>query len=439
VAKFHHFGVPTRDQHEGEMHIEGAKVYVTDPEQHPYNVEFVRCEPDCPMPEIIQTTPHAGFVVDDLEAAVEGQEVVLPITAIDESLSIAFIKDGDALLELMQGETPKKKKWINEPENVVQELLEGMVLANQGTIKLEGSNLVVRATPKPDDKVAIVTLGGSGHEPALSGYVGEGMLDISVPGEIFAAPGRPRVIEALRSVNRDAGVLFVVLNHAGDVLTANMVMKMVEKEGLNVKQVLTHEDISDDDPADGPPERRGLSGCLIVIKCAGAAAEAGRSLDEVVAIAQRVQDNMATLAVATSAATHPSTGDVIAEVPEGQMCVGMGQHGEAGGGMQEMKTADETADIMLPLLLADRGIEAGDKVLVMINGVGSTTLMEQYCVLRRCKQLLDERGIEMVDALCGEFLTVQEMGGFQMVVCKMDDELVELWKAPCDTPALTVK
>ena len=104
-----------------------------------------------------------------------------------------------------------------------------------------------------------------------------------------------------------------------------------------------------------------------------------------------------------------------------------------------MKTADETADIMLPLLLADRGIEAGDKVLVMINGVGSTTLMEQYCVLRRCKQLLDERGIEMVDALCGEFLTVQEMGGFQMVVCKMDDELVELWKAPCDTPALTVK
>jgi len=328
-----------------------------------------------------------------------------------------------------------KKKWINDPDNLVGELLEGMALANAKTIALEGNNLVVRATPKAQDKVAIVTHGGSGHEPALSGYVGDGMLDISVPGEIFAAPGPPRVLEALRLVNRDAGILFVVLNHAGDVLAANMVMQMVEKEGLKVKQVLTHEDISDTDPA----ERRGLSGCLIAIKCAGAAAEQGKSLDEVLAIAQRVQDNMATLAVATSAATHPSTGDVIAEVPEGEMCVGMGQHGEAGGGMQDMKSADDTADIMLPLLLEDRGIQAGDKVLVMINGVGSTTLMEQYCVLRRCKQILDEKGIEMARALCGEFLTVQEMGGFQMVICKMDDELLELWDAPCDTPALSVK
>jgi dihydroxyacetone kinase-like protein len=331
-----------------------------------------------------------------------------------------------------------KKKWINDAETLVSELLEGMVLANAGKIKLTGSNLVVRATPKPDDKVAIVTLGGSGHEPALSGYVGEGMLDISVPGEIFAAPGPPRVMEALRSVNRDAGTLFVVLNHAGDVMSANVVMQMAEKEGLNVQHVLTHEDISDEDPEDDEPQRRGLSGCLIVIKCAGAAAEAGRGLDEVQAIAQRVQDNMATLAVATSAATHPSTGEVIAEVPEGQMCVGMGQHGEAGGGMQEMRTADETAEIMLPLLLADRGITSGDQVLLMLNGVGSTTRMELYCVLRRCKQLLDEKGIETARTLVGEYLTVQEMGGFQMVVCKMDDELLELWDAPCDTPALTV-
>ncbi|MBL7222784.1 MAG: dihydroxyacetone kinase subunit DhaK [Candidatus Brocadiae bacterium] len=332
-----------------------------------------------------------------------------------------------------------KKKFINDPENVVNELLEGLVLANAGKVKLEGSNLVVRATAKPDDKVAIVTIGGSGHEPALSGYVGDGMLDISVPGEVFAAPGPPRVLEALESVNRDAGTLFVVLNHAGDVLSASTTMQMAERKGLNVKQVLTHEDISDEDPADGPPERRGLSGCLIAIKCAGAAAEQGKSLDEVLAIAQRVQDNMATLAVATSAATHPSTGDVIAEVPEGEMCVGMGQHGEAGGGMQPLNSADATADIMLPLLIEDRGIQAGDKVLVIINGVGSTTLMEQYCVLRRCKQILDEKGIELARSLCGEFLTVQEMGGFQVVVCKMDDELLELWDAPCDTPALTVK
>lgn len=327
------------------------------------------------------------------------------------------------------------KKWINDPDNLVAELLEGMALAHARQLKLEGSNLVVRATPKSEDKVAIVTLGGSGHEPALSGFVGEGMLDVSVPGEIFAAPGPPRVIEALRAMNREAGVLFVVLNHAGDVMTANIVMQMVEKEGLNVKQVLTHEDVIDPDPA----ERRGLSGCLIAIKCAGAAAEQGKSLDEVLAIAQRVQDNMGTLAVAASAATHPATGDVIAEVPEGQMNVGMGQHGEAGGGVFDLATADETAEIMLPKILEDRGITAGDKVLVMINGVGSTTLMEQYCVLRGCKKVLDERGIEMVRAIAGEFLTVQEMGGFQLVVCKLDDELLALWDAPCDSPALSVK
>ena len=331
------------------------------------------------------------------------------------------------------------KKFINDPANLVSELLEGMVLAHPRQIRLAGNNLVVRAKPKPEDKVALVTLGGSGHEPALSGYVGEGMLDISVPGEIFAAPGPPRVLEALRMANREAGVLFIVLNHAGDVLCANTVMQMAAKEGLNVKQVLTHEDISDQDPPDGPPQRRGLSGCLPVIKVAGAAAEQGRSLDEVAAIAQRMQDNMATLAVAVSAATHPATGEVIAEVPEGKMCVGMGQHGEAGGGMQELKTADETAEIMLPLLLEDRGIKAGDRVLVMLNGVGSTTLMELYIVLRRVKQLLDERGIEMARTLVGEYLTVQEMGGFQMFVAKMDDELLELWDAPCDTPALTVK
>lgn len=328
------------------------------------------------------------------------------------------------------------KKFINKPDNLVRELLEGMALAHPRQLKLGPHKLVVRARPKPKRKVALVTLGGSGHEPALSGYVGKGMLDISVPGEIFAAPGPPRVIAALRKAakGREPGVLFIVLNHAGDVMTANIAMQMAEQEGLKVKQVLTHEDISASDPA----ERRGLSGCLIVIKCAGAAAEEGRSLDECAAIAQRVQDNMATLAVAVSAATHPATGQPIFTMPDDEMNVGMGQHGEAGGGAMKLKTADETADIMLPLLLEDRKIQPGEKVLLMLNGTGSTTLMELYIVLRRCKQILDARGIELARTLVGEFLTVQEMGGFQMVIARMDDELLKLWDAPCSSPALTV-
>ncbi|HNZ17071.1 MAG TPA: dihydroxyacetone kinase subunit DhaK [Candidatus Hydrogenedentes bacterium] len=330
------------------------------------------------------------------------------------------------------------KKFINDPDHLVNELLAGFVLANANKVALTGNNLVVRAQPKPANKVAVVTLGGSGHEPALSGFVGEGMLDISVPGEIFAAPGPPRVFEALKLANRDAGALLVVLNHEGDVMTAGIAMEMAEKEGLNVKQVLTHEDISAPSRQD-PRDRRGLVGCFPVIKVAGAAAEQGRPLDECLAIAERMERNMATLAVAVSGATHPSTGSVIAEVPEADMIVGMGQHGEAGGGQQPLKSADETAAIMIDALCEDLGAKAGDRLLVMINGVGSTTLMEQYLVLNGVKKALDAKGIGLARAIAGEFLTVQEMGGFQMFAAKMDDELLALWDAPCNTPALVVK
>ena len=328
------------------------------------------------------------------------------------------------------------KKFINDPANLVSELLEGFALAHADRIKVTEKNLVVRANPKAKDKVALVTLGGSGHEPALSGFVGEGMLDISVPGDIFAAPGPPRVIEALRMANRDAGVLFVVLNHAGDVMSADIAMEMATKEGLNVKTILTHEDISAG-TRDNPEDRRGLAGCLPLIKVAGAAAEQGRTLDECLAIAGRMERNMATLAVAVTGATHPATGEFIAEVPDDVMVVGMGQHGEAGGGTQKMKSADETAAVMLEALLDDLKIEEGDKVLVMINGTGATTLMEQYIILLAVKRLLDAKNITLARSVAGEFLTVQEMGGFQMFLARMADELIELWDAPCSTPALS--
>jgi len=328
------------------------------------------------------------------------------------------------------------KKFLNEPDDLVNELLEGFALAHADKIKLEGNNLVVRAKPKPQDKVALVTLGGSGHEPALSGFVGEGMLDVSVPGEIFAAPGPPRVMEALRLANRDAGVLFIVLNHEGDVMSANIAMEMAQREGLNVKMVLTHEDISAGSRED-PSERRGLAGCLAVIKVAGAAAEQGKSLDECVETAQRMESNLATLAVSLTGATHPSTGSVIAEVPEEDMIVGMGQHGEAGGGTQKLKSADETAAIMLDALMDDLKIREGERVLAVLNGVGATTLMELYVVLRAVRDHLESKGVALARSLAGEFLTVQEMAGFQMILGRMDDELLALWDAPCHCPALS--
>lgn len=329
-------------------------------------------------------------------------------------------------------------KFINNPENLPDELLEGFVMAHESQVRLSGNNLVVRARPKPADKVALVTLGGSGHEPALSGFVGTGMLDVSVPGHIFAAPGPPRVLEALKSMSRDAGILFVVLNHEGDVRSASIVMEMAAKQGIRVQQVLTHEDISTGTRED-PGDRRGLVGCLLVIKVAGAAAEAGKPLEECLAIAEKMERNMATLAVAVSVATHPSTGQPISQVPDGEMVIGMGQHGEGGRfGPQKLKTADETADAMLSLLLEDLKIQKDEEILVMLNGVGSTTLMELYLILRRVRKTLDERGVRLARSLVGEFLTVQEMGGFQMCVARMDEELLGLWDAPCNSPGLVV-
>ncbi len=330
------------------------------------------------------------------------------------------------------------KKFINDPADLTSELLDGYVKAFSNKVALASEKLVVRAKPKDTDKVAIVTLGGAGHEPALSGFVGEGMLDISVVGDIFAAPGPPKVLEALKMANREAGVLFVVLNHEGDVMSANTALEMANREGFNGKMILTHEDIAPG--ADAPAEdRRGLVGCVPLYKVAGAAAEAGKSLDEVYAVAEKFNNNMATLAVALKTATHPATGEAIFDLTDDEMEIGMGQHGEAGTGKSKMMTANETADIMITQLSKAVDAKSGDKLLVMLNGTGATTLMELYIVFRRVKEFLEDKGIEVVRAMVGEYLTVQEMAGFQMFVAKMDDELLAYWDAPCDTPYLTVR
>jgi dihydroxyacetone kinase-like protein len=330
------------------------------------------------------------------------------------------------------------KKFINKPENVVKELLEGYTLAYRDKVRLAGNNLVVRAVPKAKGKVGVVTLGGSGHEPGLSGFVGEGMLDVSVPGEIFAAPGAPRCVEAIRMADYGAGVLFIVLNHAGDVLSANVTMDMGKKQGLKVKMILTHEDISSGD-RDHPEDRRGLVGFFPVYKVAGAAAETGATLDEVLAVAERMERNMRTLAVAVQTATHPSTGEAIFTLGDDEMEIGMGQHGEAGTGRMKLKTADETAEIMLSQLLEDLEAREGDELLVILNGAGATTLMELFIVFRRISQILAEKKIKVARSLVGEYITTQEQAGFQMHIARMDRELLKLWDAPCDTPYFVVR
>jgi dihydroxyacetone kinase-like protein len=330
----------------------------------------------------------------------------------------------------------KMKKFINKPENIVTELLQGFALSSPDKIRLAGSNLVARAVPKAKGKVGVVTLGGSGHEPGLSGFVGEGMLDVSVAGEIFAAPGAPRCIEAIRLADYGAGVLFIVLNHAGDVLSANITMDMAKREGLNVKMTLTHEDISG---GTDPEDRRGLVGFLPVYKVAGAAAEEGRPLDACHEIAERMGRNMRTLAVAVQTAMHPSTGQPIFEMGDDEMEIGMGQHGESGTGRLKLKPADETAEIMLEMLLKDLEVRPGEELLVILNGAGATTFMELFILFRRVHQILTAKGIKVARSKIGEFITTQEQAGFQMMIARMDPELLRLWDAPSDAPYFVVR
>ncbi|MEG0177177.1 dihydroxyacetone kinase subunit DhaK [Anaerorhabdus sp.] len=330
----------------------------------------------------------------------------------------------------------KMKKFINSPENLTKELLEGLALANQDLVEVLPGNLVVNKKLKDANRVTIVTLGGSGHEPAIEGFVGEGMVDISVVGDVFAAPGPQACIDAIKLADKGHGVLFVVLNHAGDMLTGNLTMKECAKQGLNVIKIVTQEDISNA-PRSNADDRRGLVGCCPTYKIAAAAAKAGKSLEEVAEITQRFVDNMATIAVAAREATHPATGAPFADLGDEDMEIGMGQHGEGGGGRQKMKTADETIEIMMNALVKDLDITSGEKVMVIVNGSGATTLMEMLILYRSSVNYLKNLGIEVVANWVGEVLTVQEQAGFQLFIARMDDELLGLWNSPCKSPYYT--
>lgn len=330
------------------------------------------------------------------------------------------------------------KKFINNPDNLVEELLEGYVQAYPNKVKLVGDNLVARAETKPAGKVGLVSLGGSGHEPGHIGYVGFGLLDICVPGDIFAAPSPQRCLEAFKMADQGAGVLFVVGNHTSDLLSARMAMEMAQSEGLKVKMVLNHEDIASG-TREKPEERRGLVGFLPIYKVAGAGAEQGRGLAEIHRLAEDFSRNMCTLAVALSPATHPITGETLFEIDDDEMEIGMGSHGEAGIARMKLKSANQTADIMLEQLMADLELKAGEKILAILSGAGATTLMELFIIFRRMGQVLGSKGFTIARSLVDEIITTQEQAGFQMFIARMTPELLSLWDEPCDAPYLTMR
>lgn len=329
----------------------------------------------------------------------------------------------------------KMKKFLNSAETLTDELLEGYSLCAADLVEEKG-HLVISRDLEKANRVTIVTMGGSGHEPAQMGFVGPGMLDIQVVGDVFAAPSPQDVFEALKLADKGHGTLLLVLNHAGDMLCGNMVMKMAQREGLNVRKVVTQEDIANA-PRENSDDRRGLAGAVPLYHIAAAAAREGRNLDEVADLAQRYADSMATISVAVRCATHPANGESFGDLGDDDMEIGMGQHGEGGGGRQPMKSAKETIEIMANALIKDIPLKRGDKCFVMVNGSGATTLMEMFILYKDCVKYLESQGIEVVANMVGEVLTVQEQAGFQLNISKWDEEFLKLWNTPARTFAFS--
>ena len=325
------------------------------------------------------------------------------------------------------------KKFINAVDKVEDQMIQGMVKAYpQYLRKLDCGNVVVRANKK-EGKVALISGGGSGHEPAHGGYVGEGMLDAAVAGAVFTSPTPDQVYEGIKAIATDAGVLMVIKNYTGDVMNFEMAADMARDEGIKVAQVITNDDVAVKDSL-YTVGRRGVAGTVFVHKIAGAMAETGADLDAVQAVAQKVIDNVRTMGAAIEPCTVPAAGKPGFELSEDEMEVGIGIHGEPGTHREKIKTADEITDLLLAQILADIDY-TGSEVAVMINSSGATPLMELFIINNRVADVLAEKGVKVYRTFVGEYMTSIEMAGFSISLLKLDDQLKELLDAHADTPA----
>lgn len=328
--------------------------------------------------------------------------------------------------------TARFKKMINRPENILHEMLEGFALAYPDIVRLTDNGLIVRSQPKATGKVGLVIGNGSGHEPAMIGLIGEGLFDVNVPGEIFTAPGPERIVEGIKAADRGAGVLVCVSHHAGDLMNAEMALELCAAEGIsNVEMVVLYDDISSA-PKGREPERRGTAGLFFIWKMLGAYCETNASLKQCRTMAEKIRDNTRTLAVALTPGTNPVTGQIMFGLPDDEIEIGMGVHGEIGQGRQKLVSADATIDLMLPSILDDLPFKAGEEVLVFINNSGSLTQMELFILYRRVAQRLKETNIKVYKTWLGPYATTQEMAGFALSLCRVDDELKRLWDAPAN-------
>ncbi len=328
------------------------------------------------------------------------------------------------------------KKLINKPEDVVREELEGVRIAHPDLIKVNfDPNFVVRADAPVKGKVGIVSGGGSGHEPMHGGFVGMGMLDAACPGAVFTSPTPDQMLEATKAVNGGKGVLHIVKNYTGDIMNFEMAADLARGEDIEVESVVIDDDVAVKDSL-YTAGRRGVGSTVLAEKLCGAAAEQKRSLKEVVAVCNQVKELGRSMGMALTSCTVPHVGKPTFDLPEDQMEIGIGIHGEPGRTRMPVKPADEIVEMLMEAIISDIPYKSGDQVLLFVNGMGGTPLIELYIVYRKAHEIAVKHGLNIVRHLIGPYITSLEMAGTSITMLKMDDDMIKLWDAPVNTPGL---
>ncbi len=328
------------------------------------------------------------------------------------------------------------KKLINDPQDVVAEALEGVAAAHPGLLTVAPDPAFIHRADAPvGGKVALVSGGGSGHEPLHGGFVGFGMLDAAVPGAVFTSPTPDPILAATKAVDGGAGVLHIVKNYTGDVLNFETAADLASADGITVRSVIVDDDVAVKDSL-YTAGRRGVAGTVLVEKIAGAAAQRGDDLEAVAAMAEKVNGQVRSMGVALAPCTVPHAGEPSFTLADDEIEIGIGIHGEPGRERIALEPADAIVDRILGPILEDLPFASGDEVLLFVNGMGGTPLIELYIAFRRAAQVLGERGITVSRSLVGNYVTSLEMQGFSLSVLKLDAELTELWDAPVQTAAL---
>jgi dihydroxyacetone kinase-like protein len=328
------------------------------------------------------------------------------------------------------------RKLLNDPADVVRESLAGLAAAHGDLLRYDAENrIVVRADAPRTGKVALVSGGGSGHEPLHGGFVGLGMLDAACPGEVFTSPVPEQMLAATKAVDGGAGVVHIVKNYTGDVMNFKLAAEDAADEGIAVESVLIDDDVAVQDSL-YTAGRRGVGATVLAEKIAGAAAERGSDVQAVAGVARRVNERSRSFGIALSSCTPPAAGESIFELPAGEMEVGIGIHGEPGRRRAALGTASEIAGIIVDAVLSDLQPAAGSRVLPFVNGMGGTPALELYLLYGEVDRRLREQGLEPVRNLVGSYITSLEMAGASLTLLALDDELVELWDAPVHTAAL---